>query len=301
MYTPESYPDDWYGLADEDLEHIYDTYADNLRRMANAYSETPEQEELLEEQYGKIKAPFTYEAYDSWDTMTMYVETYITILVVVIGFLAAGIFEEEFRNHAELVYFASKYGRSKATGSKTAVGMITATIVYWAGIGILSLVSFGIMGMSGLNTPYQVADPYSVYVMTQGQFYLLIVICGYIASLLSASVTMLVTARMHTSKVAVCIPFFMYCVMLFVGRALSAVTKVVYFTMDTLVNILQAVKAPYMFQIGNVVFLQVPFVMALYFAISLILLPFIYRSYSRYGLKKKTEADPRKERLVRKN
>lgn len=300
VYTTESDFYDVSRLAEEDLTHIYDTYTDNLRKMEKEYGETPEQEEFLREQSGKIKVPFTYEAYDSWDTMAMYVQTYVVVLAIAIGFLAAGIFDEEFRNHAELVYFASKYGRTKATVNKIAAGMITATIVYWLGIGVLSLASFVIMGVSGFDTPYQILEPYSVYVITQGQRYLLIVICGYIASLLAASVTMLVTAKTHNEKVAVCIPFFMYFVMLFIAGALSDVTKIVYFTPDVLVNILRALRTLHFFQFGNVIFLQVPFVMALYFVISLILLPFIYGGYSRYGLEKEAEATPRKERLVRK-
>ena len=146
------------------------------------------------------------------------------------------------------------------------------------------------MGASGFHTPYQIEDPYSVYVMTQGQRYLLIVVCGYIASLLSASVTMLVTAKMRTANVAVCIPFFMFCMMLFIARSLSDVTRVVYYTTDVLTNVIQAVKVPTLFQIGDMVILQLPFVMVLYFAVSIILLPFIYRSYSRYGLSKRRSA-----------
>lgn len=214
----------------------------------------------------------------------MYIQTYVIILAVVIGFMAAGIFDEEFRNHAELVFFAAKYGRSKAIRNKIAAGIITATAVYWTGVGIMTLISFGIMGTSGFHMPYQFEDPDSVYAMTQGQRYLLIVVCGYIASLLSASVTMLVTAKMRTAKVAVCIPFFMFCVMLFIARSLSDVTRVVYYTTDVLTNVLQAVKVPTLFQIGDFVILQIPFVMVLYSAVSIILLPFIYRSYSRYGL-----------------
>ena len=161
-----------------------------------------------------------------------------------------------------------------------------ATIVFWAGVGLLSLISFGIMGVSGFDTPYQIVDPYSSSSTTLGQNYLLLVGCGYIASLLSASVTMLVTARMRSEKVAVCIPFFMYIVLLFIAGALSKVTKTVYFTPDVLVNIVRAVKVQFIFQIGSVVFRQIPFVMGIYFAASVLLLPFIYRSYSRYRLTK---------------
>lgn len=278
---------DMVRLTEKDLAHIYDAYADNLQNMAKEYGKTPEQEEFLREQYKKIEIPITYEAFDSWDIMTIHAEGYTLILVVVIGFLAAGIFDEEFRNHAELVFFTTKYGRSKAVKNKIAVGMLTTTIIYWAGIGLLSLISFGIMGVSGYDTTYQFAYPYSFYVITQGQRYLLVVVCGYIASLLSASVTMSVTAKMHTVKVAVVIPFFMYYVLTFIGRPISDVTNIFCFTPDVLTDIDRQLRYPHIFQIGSVVFRQVPFVMVLYVAVSIILLPFIYRNYCRYDSAKK--------------
>ena len=54
-----------------------------------------------------------------------------------IGFLAAGVFVEEFRVRADAVFFASRYGRTKAAGSKVLAGLLIATIIYWAGMGIL--------------------------------------------------------------------------------------------------------------------------------------------------------------------
>ncbi|MCM1499265.1 MAG: ABC transporter permease, partial [Clostridium sp.] len=98
-------------LVEEDFGHIYDTYVDNLQNMAKEYGETPEQEKLLKEQFKKTETPIAYEAYDSWKTMAEDAELYILVLVVVIGFLAAGIIDEEFQNHAERVFFTTKYGR----------------------------------------------------------------------------------------------------------------------------------------------------------------------------------------------
>lgn len=87
-------------------------------------------------------------------------------------------------------------------------GLVTATAILGVGIALLSLISFGIMGISGAGTPYQMAYAYSIYVMNYGQYYLLTVVCGYIASLLAAALSMLVAAKIHTISVAVCIPFF---------------------------------------------------------------------------------------------
>lgn len=269
-------------LAEKDIAHIYDAYADNLQKMAEEYGNTPEQEKFLAEKYKKIKTPVAYEACDSWQGMSEYIAFYSLILVIVIGFLTAGIFEEEFRNHAELIFFTAKYGRSKAVRSKIAVGMLATTIIYWAGIGILLLISFVTMGLGGFDTPYQFEYPYSFYVITQGQSYLLIVIGGYIACLLSASVTMLVAAKMHTVKLAVSLPFLMYYGLIFLSRPLSKVTNVFCFTTDVLIDIDRALRHPHIFQIGNVVFRQVPFVIVLYAIVSIVLLPFIYRSYSRF-------------------
>lgn len=274
-------------LSDEEAGALYSTYKDNIRKMAKEYGETKEQRQFLEKQYDKIKMPFTYKAMVSWDTMILYAETYGIILAIVIGFLAAGIFAEEFGSRAEAVFYAAKYGRSKAVRNKIKVGMLMTTIVYWIGVGMLSLICFTVMGVSGFSTPYQMEQPYSIYPMTYGQYYVLILVCGFIACLLAASVCMLVTAKMRTANVAVCIPFFLFCVMPFIGRAFSSFIAFFKLTPDMLMNIMQCAKSPNIFQVGNTVFRQIPFVMALYFAVSIVLLPFVYRSFCRYGFSRR--------------
>lgn len=286
ILAPDS---DWdenvlYQLSDEQADGLYSTYKENIQKMVKEYGETKEQQKFLKEQYEKIKMPFSYKAMVSWDTMILYAETYGIILAIVIGFLAAGIFAEEFSNRAEAVFYAAKHGRSKAVGNKIKAGMLMTTIVYWSGVLILSFISFAVMGVSGFMTPYQMEQPYSIYPMTYGQYYLMILICGYIACLLSAAVCMLVAAKMRTANVAVCIPFFLFCVMPFIGRAFSSFIAFFKLTPDMLMNIMQCVKNPNIFQIGSMVFRQIPFIMLLYFAVSIVLLPFVYKSFCRYGL-----------------
>lgn len=275
-----------YQLTDEQMGELYNIYKNNMLKMSDEYGKTPEQQKFLMKQYEKIQMPITYEAPVSWDTMILYAETYEMVLAIVIGFLTAGIFAEEFRNRAESVYYSTKYGRSKATKNKILAGILTTTIVYWTGAGILTLISFTVMGTSGMHTPYQLMFPYSIYSMTFGQYYLLILICGYIASLLTASTAMLTTAKMHTPYVAVCIPFFMLCVLPFIARALPSFAAFFNLMPCVLTNILNCARTPILYQIGNTVFRQIPLVITLYTALSILLLPFAYRCYCRYGLKK---------------
>ena len=104
-----------------------------------------------------------------------------------------------------------------------------------------------------------------------------------IASMLAAVVSMLVAAKMHTISVAVCIPFFLYCLLPFIGRALSGYTTLFNLIPTILTNVQASVKVPLIYQIGNGVFRQIPLVMVMYTVMAIALLPFIYKSFHRYG------------------
>ena len=45
------------------------------------------------------------------------------------------------------------------------------------------------------------------------------------------------------------------------------------------------IKVPLIYQIGNCVFRQIPLVMVMYTVMAIALLPFIYKSFRRYGNK----------------
>ena len=218
--------------------------------------------------------------------MTMYAKTYVLLLAVVIGFLTAGIFSAEFRPGAEDIFFASKYGRSKAVKNKILAGVLVATIVYWVGVSILSLIAFSVMGTSGFFTPYQIDDPYSIYILTFGEYYLLILVSGYVAAMFCTALVMLVTAKMHTPNLAVCIPFILLCMMPFMERALSSFSGFFHLMPTILTNIYNSVRTPILFQLGTMVFCQIPFLNFLYAGLFIVLLPFVYKSYRKYGLKK---------------
>lgn len=275
-----------YHLSDEQLGNFYSTYEANIQKMVKTYGKNSKQRDFLKRKYEEIEMPLDYVAKDSWDTMAMYAQTYGIILAVVIGFLAAGIFADEFRTKAETVFFSTKYGRTKATRNKLLTGIVMTTVVYWVGMGILSIISLGIMGTSGFLTPYQIDQPYSIYIMTYGEYYFLILVCGYIASLFSASITMLVTVKMHSANLAICIPFFLYCMMPFIGRAVPAFETVFNIMPSVFMNIIEYVKVPIIFQIGPIVVRQIPFAMAIYGILAIILLPLVYKYFSKYGLRK---------------
>ena len=102
-----------------------------------------------------------------------------------------------------------------------------------------------------------------------------------------AALTMLVTVKMHTPNLAICIPFFLLCMMPFIARVLPAFDAFFNLLPTVLTNIFNAVRTPILFQIGSFVFRQISLLMFLYILLFIVLLPLIYRGYSRYGLRKK--------------
>lgn len=120
-----------------------------------------------------------------------------------------------------------------------------------------------------------------------GEYYLLILVGGYIVTMFCAALTMLVTVKMHTPNLAICIPFFLLCMMPFIARVLPAFDAFFNLLPTVLTNIFNAVRTPILFQIGSFVFRQISLLMFLYILLFIVLLPLIYIGYSRYGLKKK--------------
>lgn len=288
ILTPDAEWDDsvLYQLSDEQAAALYTLYQENMEKMAEEYGTTPEKKELMEKVYGTVEIPLDYEAAVSWDTMRMYTQTYIIILAVVTGFLSISIFSDEFQPGTEGVFLAAKYGRNKAVKNKILAGVLTATILYWAGMGILDLIAFGIMGTSGFFTPYQISEPYCIYSMTYGEYHLLMLLMGYIASLFSVSLTMLLTVKARSPAAAAGVPFFMFCMFPFIGRMFSGYTTFFDFLPSVFSNIIEYAKQPLVFQIGRFAFRQLPFIILLYGALSIGMLPFVYRCYRRYGLRK---------------
>lgn len=266
------------------IASIYDIYHDNLGAMSEEYGDTPEKQAFLMEQYEKIDTPLTYEAYDSWDTMLMYATTCSLILIIVISFIAAGIFAEEFQYKADAVFFSTRYGRSKAVHAKICACLIIATVVYGIGIGLLSIISFSVLGTSGASTAYQFSQPYAIYSVTFGQMYGILVLGGYVASLLAASVSMLIASKTKTMSIAIIVPAILFYVSPFLGRALPFRT---FFSLtpDQLTNIVICARIPYIYQVGSLVFRQIPFIIVFYVVISVAFLPLVYRNYHKLLLK----------------
>ena len=70
----------------------------------------------------------------------------------------------------------------------------------------------------------------------------------------------------------------------FIGRVLPF-ENLFKITPDQLVNIYNCIKLPILYEIFGHVFMQIPMIIILYLLISIILIPFIYFTFRKYGQK----------------
>lgn len=264
-------------LNDYDKNNLYELRDKNIEKFINK-TDTLQKQSFLREKYREVSIPFYYEGIDSINTIIRYLSTVIIILVLFVAFISSQIFVDEFYLKSDSIFFSTRFGKSKAKISKIFSGILITTIVYILGTGVLIVVCSTIMGTCGIKVPHQFEYPYSIYNITLGQELLLVLFCGYVACILACAISMYFSIKFKNNLIAITIVFFMFIASPFVGRVLPF--KIFFqLTCDQLLNISNCIRIPYIYQFGNIVFRQVPFLVVFYLAISILMMPLIYFNY----------------------
>ena len=234
-------------LSEDEVGKLYDNRILNLEKWLNsdeAKDQFSEKEKaFLVSQYQKLETPFYYEYAGGFTAALDYAPTIIMLTVLIMSFFVAGIFSNEFGWKADSVFFSARYGRNRGTFSKIAAGLIVITGVYWLVILIYSAVVFSVAGIGGANCVIQTSWAFwkSFYNITYLQAYLLTVIGGYVGALFILAVSMLVSAKTHTTVLAVTIPFVLLFIQSFLG-GFSVLSDVLGLLPDQLLQINMAIN-----------------------------------------------------------
>lgn len=139
------------------------------------------------------------------------------------------------------------------------------------------------MGTSGSHTLMSMLNSYTIYNVTYGQAFYIMMFAGYIANLLATTVSMLVSAVMGSPNIAICIPFFLFCIMPFVGR-IGGDKGIFLLTPDQLNNFQEIMRDNHIYQIGDFVMNQISMILMIYILVVVLILPCIYFVYKKIQL-----------------
>ena len=266
----------------EDAGAVYERRIDVLKDWLDSGEEiyTQGEKDFLIHQYETLDTPFYYEYADGWEALLQNISTVLLILALIIGFLIAGIFSDEFQTRADAIFFSSKLGRGRAILSKIAAGLLTATVFYFVFTLLYTCIVLAVLGADGAGCPIQLDMWRSSYNITYFQAYLFIVTGGYIAVLLSSVLAMLVSALSHSTTIAVMVPFILLCAFPFLSRIITLPGLCSLFP-DQLLQIYVDLRESSLFDLAGRVVTAPMVMIPVYTVISLLLLPVLYHAYKR--------------------
>lgn len=282
---------DWYTNERITPDQAGDFYPNRTRLMTqwlydetgSAYRLFTEKEKLyLVEQYETLDTPFYYTYAKGWEQLLYNSPFVIMVGALILGYLAAGIFANEFRWKSDAVFFSARHGRDKAAGAKIAAGFVMVTALYWSAVLVYTLLTLGCLGFDGWNCPIQI-DLWKVfYHLKLWQAWALTAVGGYIGSLFFVFLTMWVSSKTRSSLFAVTVPFLLIFLPSFLDNLnIDKLSKFLGLFPDQLLQIYQALRYFYVYEIGGKVFNAMTLLMVIYSLLTVVLAPMMYRDFRR--------------------
>lgn len=272
-------------LTVEDAPYFYSNRVALLKEWLEAdetkYMFNDAEREYLISQYESISTPFYYDYNKGWSQLFEYAATIVMLTMLVLSYLVAGIFSNEFSFKSDAIFFTSFHGRNKAVMAKLKAGFLIVTFIYFAAFFIYTAVTLLYLGADGWNLAIQVTGSWkSFYNITVWQKYLLTVICGYIGCLFTCFLSMMASARTKSSVFAVMIPVILLFLPNFIWNIEHpAISKIISLLPDRLLDTHTALGTFYLYPVGGKLIGSVPVTMVLYTVLTAVIVPCIYQEY----------------------
>lgn len=273
-------------LTPDETGQLYDLRVQNLKEWLARpdISFSSAEADFLVNQYEAMETPLYYEYNDGWDTLIYYAPTLVMFLLFVIIFLVSGIFPSEHRLKANAIFFSTKLGHGKAVRAKLLSGLVTTTVIYWAAIAVYTIVGLALLGADGAGGAFQLLKWKAFYNLTIGQAYALSVLGGYVGTLFLALLAMIVSALTRSQVVAVIVPYVLVLAANFAQSIFSSwevLPQILGLLPDQLLQVAQVLDDFNLYTLFGHVTGSVPLLFLLYSALSLALIPLVYRVYRK--------------------
>lgn len=282
---------DWYCNERVTPDQAGDFYLNRAKLMKQWLHEenstashlfTEKEQAYLVEQYETLESPFYYDYSEGWTQLLYNSPSVIMIAALILGYLCAGIFANEFRWKSDAVFFSSALGRDRAVAAKIQAGFLTVTCTYWLSVALYTLITLGCLGFDGWNCPLQTDLWKSFYHLKLWQAWCLTCAGGYIGNLFFAFLTMWVSAKTRSSMFAATVPFLLVFLPSFLDNLGSdRISKLLGLLPDQLLQIYQALRYFNVYEIGGKVFSAMALLLPTFALLSLLLAPMMYGEFRR--------------------
>ena len=246
------------------------------------YNYTEQEKQYIVNQYASMEVPLQLSYHEGWVQANEQLPSLLKYGIILLSFLLAGIFSDEFTLKTAAVYYNTIHGRTKATAAKIALGFLAITAVYWISVGIYSIVVLGVLGTDGATCLIQSHSGYWFLWenMTFLQKYLLSLAAGYIGYLFIGFLVMWISAKTKSSVLAVLIPSLVILLPEYLGVDHSSLMfYAIGILPDRLLDFSGALSYLVLYPIGNHILTSWTIILAVYPYITMLLSFLCYREY----------------------
>lgn len=245
-----------------------------------AYYKYSEQEkQYIIDVYEDLETPFYFDYYEGWHQLLENAGYIPALGILILGFLLAGIFSNEFKWKADSVYFSSLHGRNKATVAKIKAGFLLVTVLYWSAMLAYSLFTLCYLGFEGANCVIQWELWKTIYNLNMWQAWVLTLICGYIGNLFLAFLTMWISSKTKSTVFAVTVPFVLTFVPSFLEGIADWLDKILMLTPNKLLEFYQNLRTFDVMTVFGKVYRVLDLCIPLYVVLAIVLVPVMYREF----------------------
>ncbi|MCR1839510.1 hypothetical protein [Murimonas intestini] len=186
---------------EQNAQMFYEDRAERQMALWNSGKLSDEEIKYLKEQDSRIERPWKYAYNDAYGQFQSLNFTNIMILSILIVICLSPVFAEEYTTHVDALMLSAKNGRKRVITAKILTGLSFAAVLSLTGYLAMLAEQVIIYGKGDLSAPMQVIlelEDYA-YPFSTGKMLLITLACSVLASLLSAVIVMMCSARMKSS------------------------------------------------------------------------------------------------------
>lgn len=246
------------------------------------YNYTEQEKQYIISEYESLEAPLEVGYHEGWVQANEQLPTLLKYGIILLSFMLAGIFSDEFTLKTDAVYYNTFLGRTKATAVKIVLGFFTITMVYWLSTGVYSLIVLSTLGTAGADCMLQSHAAYWFIRdnMTFFQKYTMSLTTGYVGYLFIGFLVMWISAKTKSAVLAVLIPSLIILLPDYLSADRSSfMFYVIGLLPDRLLDFGEALSYLILYPIGNRVLTSGSIILAFYPFTTVLLVFLCYRTY----------------------
>ncbi|MDF2513337.1 MAG: hypothetical protein K0S04_3203 [Herbinix sp.] len=233
----------------------------------------------------QIETPITFSYVDGYTRFFNLAATFGLTAAFVAAICIAPLFSGEYTSGADQIILSSKYGKNKLIKAKLLTGFSLAALICLMLMLLCFVLSMAIFGSDGGGAALQLYIMMSPYPVTMGQTAIFMSVCTLCSCLMTAAITMLLSAKLRTPFGVIILVGILLIIPLlfFVPESIPFLYKLSHL-LPTNIMTFWAVTDGIQFELFGLVIKPYVFLPVFAILVGLFLIPFSYRSFKNHQI-----------------